>query len=204
MSETKTSIAWLFLLLLSGGKVYCAAGDDFTETVTLSGGKFRMGSSSADPKRGELAAKSVGVKPFVIDKYPVTNENFRKFIRAKKFKTEAEKFGWSFVFRTFVPEKVRSKIIQSVPVSSDLLYFETSASWRNFVLLRVKTSGGFLRLKFSGATRFALLSFYVDDFFFSSETSGRSTNNSRRRLSLFLYFCLFTLLVPAVDQTVDC
>lgn len=115
MSETKTSIAWLFLLLLSGGKVYCAAGDDFTETVTLSGGKFRMGSSSADPKRGELAAKSVGVKPFVIDKYPVTNENFRKFIRAKKFKTEAEKFGWSFVFRTFVPEKVRSKITQSVP-----------------------------------------------------------------------------------------
>lgn len=159
MSETKTSIAWLFLLLLSGGKVYCAAGDDFTETVTLSGGKFRMGSSSADPKRGELAAKSVGVKPFVIDKYPVTNENFRKFIRAKKIKTEAEKFGWSFVFRTFVPEKVRSKITQSVPVSSDLLYFETSASWRNFVLLRVKTSGGFLRLKFSGATRFALLSF---------------------------------------------
>lgn len=159
MSETKTSIAWLFLLLLSGGKVYCAAGDDFTETVTLSGGKFRMGSSSADPKRGELAAKSVGVKPFVIDKYPVTNENFRKFIRAKKFKTEAEKFGWSFVFRTFVPEKVRSKITQSVPVSSDLLYFETSASWRNFVLSRVKTSGGFLRLKFSGATRFALLSF---------------------------------------------
>lgn len=159
MSETKTSIAWLFLLLLSGGKVYCAAGDDFTETVTLSGGKFRMGSSSADPKRGELAAKSVGVKPFVIDKYPVTNENFRKFIRAKKFKTEAEKFGWSFVFRTFVPEKVRSKITQSVPVSSDLLYFEPSASWRNFVLSRVKTSGGFLRLKFSGATRFALLSF---------------------------------------------
>ena len=133
MSTRTAAIAWLYLVLLSGGKVYYTTGDDFTETVTLSGGKFRMGSSSADPKRGELAAKNVGVKPFVIDKYPVTNENFRKFIRAKKFKTEAERFGWSFVFRTFVPEKVRSKITQSVPVSIDTLYFKTRGNWRNFV-----------------------------------------------------------------------
>ena len=117
MSERTPSIACLFLLILLGENVYYTASDEFSETVTLSGGKFRMGSSSADTKRGELPAKIVGVKPFVIDKYPVTNENFRKFIRAKKFKTEAERFGWSFVFRTFVPEKVRSKITQSVPVS---------------------------------------------------------------------------------------
>ena len=90
--------------------------DGYNAAVTLLGGKFRMGSSSADTKRGELPTKTVGVKPFVIDKYPVTNENFRKFVRAKKFKTEAERFGWSFVFRTFVPEEVRSKITQSVPV----------------------------------------------------------------------------------------
>ncbi|XP_073232661.1 inactive C-alpha-formylglycine-generating enzyme 2-like [Porites lutea] len=89
--------------------------DGYNAAVTLLGGKFRMGSSSADTKRGELPTKTVGVKPFVIDKYPVTNENFRKFVRAKKFKTEAERFGWSFVFRTFVPEEVRSKITQSVP-----------------------------------------------------------------------------------------
>ena len=90
--------------------------DGYNAAVTLLGGKFRMGSSSADIKRGELPTKTVGVKPFVIDKYPVTNENFRKFVRAKKLKTEAERFGWSFVFRTFVPEEVRSKITQSVPV----------------------------------------------------------------------------------------
>lgn len=93
-----------------------ADSNDYNAAVTLSAGKFRMGSSSADPKRGELSAKTVGVKPFVIDKYPVTNENFRKFVRAKKFKTEAERFGWSFVFHSFVPEEVRSKITQSVPV----------------------------------------------------------------------------------------
>jgi len=106
-----------FLFILWSTDVSCAGSDDFSADVKLSGGKFRMGSPSADTKRGELPAKTVGVKPFVIDKYPVTNENFRKFVRAKKFKTEAERFGWSFVFRTFVPEEVRSKITQSVPVS---------------------------------------------------------------------------------------
>ena len=106
----------LLLFFLWSINVSSADSDDYNAAVTLSGGKFRMGSSSADTKRGELSAKTVGVKPFVIDKYPVTNENFRKFVRAQKFKTEAENFGWSFVFRTFVPEKVRSKITQSVPV----------------------------------------------------------------------------------------
>lgn len=111
------------LFILWGKNVSCAKSDEYSEDIKLSGGKFRMGSSSADTKRGELPAKTVGVKPFVIDKYPVTNENFRKFVRAKKFKTEAERFGWSFVFRTFVPEEVRSKITQSVPVSWVVLKF---------------------------------------------------------------------------------
>ena len=111
------------LFILWGKNVSCADSNEYSEDIKLSGGKFRMGSSSADTKRGELPAKTVGVKPFVIDKYPVTNQNFRKFVRAKKFKTEAERFGWSFVFRTFVPEEVRSKITQSVPVSWVVLKF---------------------------------------------------------------------------------
>ena len=114
---SKTDILCCFLFILWSISVAFVDSDEFSAAIKLSGGKFRMGSSSADTKRGELPAKTVGVKPFVIDKYPVTNENFRKFVRAKKFKTEAERFGWSFVFRTFVPDEVRSKITQSVPVS---------------------------------------------------------------------------------------
>ena len=109
--------SFLFLLRFFGIVNVSLENDDgYNAAVTLLGGKFLMGSSSADTKRGELSTKTVGIKPFVIDKYPVTNENFRKFVRAKKFKTEAERFGWSFVFRTFVPEEIRSKITQSVPV----------------------------------------------------------------------------------------
>ncbi|XP_067050299.1 inactive C-alpha-formylglycine-generating enzyme 2-like [Acropora muricata] len=106
-----------------------AANDEYNAEITLLGGKFRMGSQTADTKRGELSVKTVGLKPFVIDKYPVTNENFRKFIRAKKFKTEAERFGWSFVFHSFVSKEVRSKITQSVPGAPWWLPVE-HAYWR--------------------------------------------------------------------------
>lgn len=76
-----------------------------------------MGTDSEDGKDGERPSKVVNVKSFLIDKYPVTNENFRTFVREKKYKTDAEKFGWSFAFFSAVPEKTLAKIKQSVQVS---------------------------------------------------------------------------------------
>ncbi|KAK3749182.1 hypothetical protein QZH41_010369 [Actinostola sp. cb2023] len=84
------------------------------EMVKLKGGKSTVGTDAKDGKDGERPSKVVTVKPFLIDKYPVTNQNFRKFVREKKFKTDAEKFGWSFAFFSAVPEKTLSQIKKSV------------------------------------------------------------------------------------------
>jgi sulfatase modifying factor 1 len=35
---------------------------------------------------------------YYLDRYPVTNQSFGEFISATGYKTEAEKFGWSFIF----------------------------------------------------------------------------------------------------------
>ena len=43
------------------------------------------------------------VDPFFIDEAPVTNKEYAKFVRATYYETEAEKFGWSFVLCSFVP-----------------------------------------------------------------------------------------------------
>ena len=48
------------------------------------------------------------------DSGSVTNEEFRWFVREKKFKTESERFGWSFVFHSFVPEDVKAKMKEAV------------------------------------------------------------------------------------------
>lgn len=73
-----------------------------------------MGTSAADGKDGESPTKEVKIKPFKIDKCPVTNADFREFVRDQKYKTEAEKFGWSFVFQDFVSDELKSKVTQTI------------------------------------------------------------------------------------------
>ena len=41
----------------------------------------------------------------------------RDFVRAHKYKTEAEKFGWSFVFQDFVSVELKSKVTETIKVS---------------------------------------------------------------------------------------
>ncbi len=66
------------------------------EMIFFEGGTFMMGSDSGLPQ--ERPAHSVTVKPFRIDKSPVTVSQFRVFTEAANYKTEAEKFGDSGVF----------------------------------------------------------------------------------------------------------
>ncbi len=52
---------------------------------------------------GAVPPKVVRVEPFFMDEAPVTNKEFGKFVRATYYDTEAEKFGWSFVLSSFLP-----------------------------------------------------------------------------------------------------
>ena len=68
--------------------------------VLLDGGKFLMGTDDdigflAD---GEGPIREVVVGRFYIDECAVSNRQFERFVRATSYKTEAERFGWSFVF----------------------------------------------------------------------------------------------------------
>ncbi|MBN3322580.1 SUMF2 enzyme, partial [Atractosteus spatula] len=80
----------------------------------IPGGKFKMGTNAADGRDGESPVRDVAVGAFKIDTYPVTSADFREFVRAKKYKTEAETFGWSFVFQDFVSEELKSKVTQKI------------------------------------------------------------------------------------------
>ncbi|POI27782.1 hypothetical protein CIB84_008468 [Bambusicola thoracicus] len=97
--------------------------------VQLPGGKFQMGSSSMQSRDEEGPIREVTVKPFAIDKFPVTNRDFREFVREKKYKTEAEAFGWSFVFEDFVSEELKKKVTQKLESAPWWLPVE-KAFWR--------------------------------------------------------------------------
>ncbi|MBW6533852.1 MAG: formylglycine-generating enzyme family protein [Mariniphaga sp.] len=67
-----------------------------SEMVFFEGGTFLMGSETGLPN--EKPVHEVKIEPFHIDKTPVTIVQFKAFVEATGFKTEAEKFGDSGVF----------------------------------------------------------------------------------------------------------
>ena len=67
-----------------------------SEMIYFEGGSFLMGSDTGLPQ--ERPGHKVTLKPFYIDKTPVTVAQFRKFVSETNFKTEAEKFGDSGVY----------------------------------------------------------------------------------------------------------
>ncbi len=74
-----------------------------------------MGTEHPDgfPADGEGPVRRVFVDPFLMDCTPVTNEAFARFLTATQYRTEAERFGWSFVFEGDLPERLRSR--EAVP-----------------------------------------------------------------------------------------
>jgi formylglycine-generating enzyme required for sulfatase activity len=68
--------------------------------VRLEGGEFLMGTDGdyGFPADGEGPVHPVRVSPFWIDATTVTNEAFNAFVNATGYRTESERFGWSFVF----------------------------------------------------------------------------------------------------------
>ena len=77
-----------------------------SDLIDLPGGKFTMGTDgrygyAAD---GEGPAHEVVLSPFSIAGHAVTNEQFAGFVKATGRRTEAEEYGWSFVFGGLLPE----------------------------------------------------------------------------------------------------
>ncbi|KQR17695.1 formylglycine-generating enzyme family protein [Cellulomonas sp. Leaf334] len=74
--------------------------------VRLDGGPFVMGHDGPDgyPQDGEGPARTVTLSPFWIDPVAVSNTRFDAFVDATGHRTEAEEFGWSFVFAGLLPE----------------------------------------------------------------------------------------------------
>jgi formylglycine-generating enzyme len=74
--------------------------------VLLEGGEFVMGNTSpwAYPGDGEGPLRPVRVDPFRIDRHALSNAEFTTFLEKTNYVTEAERFGWSFVFAGLLPD----------------------------------------------------------------------------------------------------
>jgi sulfatase modifying factor 1 len=74
--------------------------------VKLDGGEFLMGSTHplAYPDDGEGPVRRVRVDPFEVEPRAVTNAGFARFVDGTGHVTDAERYGWSFVFAGLLPD----------------------------------------------------------------------------------------------------
>lgn len=86
-----------------------ASGPDLKGMVHIPGGRFRMGGNDPDafPADGEGPVREVQVGEFYIDAKAVTNAQFATFVKRTGYVTDAERFGWSYVFHQLVEPTAR-------------------------------------------------------------------------------------------------
>ncbi len=81
--------------------------------VRLAGGSFLMGTNDAlgFPEDGEGPVRKVTVDGFYVDAHSVTNAEFAVFVTATDYQTDAETFGYSYVFHLFVEPNLRKALL---------------------------------------------------------------------------------------------
>jgi formylglycine-generating enzyme required for sulfatase activity len=73
------------------------------KAIAIPGGMAEVGTDKPYiPLDGEGPVRHVRIRPFLIGATAVTNAEFAEFVAATGFVTEAERFGWSFVFHHYV------------------------------------------------------------------------------------------------------
>ena len=98
--------------------------------VTVPAGCFRIGDESewSYPGDGEAPVHEAELAEFRIDRHAVTNEQFGEFIGATGWQTDAERFGWSFVFGGLLPDEFPpTRGVQGAPWWRQVM----GADWRH-------------------------------------------------------------------------
>ncbi|HLR67436.1 MAG TPA: SUMF1/EgtB/PvdO family nonheme iron enzyme, partial [Virgibacillus sp.] len=99
--------------------------------IELPGGEFLMGTDGNEghPTDGEGPVRNVYLKPFAIDRYTVTNAQYLEFVNETNYITDAEKYGWSYVFHLLVSDDVKKQVV-STPRGTPWWYVVEGATWK--------------------------------------------------------------------------
>lgn len=101
--------------------------------IDLPGGTFLMGTDYAEafPDDGEGPVRAITLSSFRIDRYPVTNAVFSRFIEETGYRTEAEHFGWSFVFWAHIPASRLNELVEDTVAAAPWWCKVPGGTWRS-------------------------------------------------------------------------
>ncbi len=98
--------------------------------MAVPGGRFQIGDTSewAYPGDGEGPVHDAVLAPFRIDSVAVTNRRFAEFVADTGWRTDAERYGWSFVFGGLLPDEFPpTRGVESAPWWRQVM----GADWRH-------------------------------------------------------------------------
>ncbi|RCK68661.1 formylglycine-generating enzyme family protein [Desertihabitans brevis] len=100
--------------------------------VEIPAGEFWMGSEAAEvfPADGEGPVRRVSTGAFAIAAHAVTNADFAEFVEATGHRTEAERFGWSFVFHLLVHPAAADHVMEARVPGAPWWRGVRGATWR--------------------------------------------------------------------------
>lgn len=111
----------------------CAKSLDFSydDMVKIPGANYIIGTNEPIFQNDhESPERTIHINEFYIDKYEVSNAEFKKFVEATKYVTYAEKFGDSFVFQGHLSEKIKDAYSHSRVVSATWWYKINGTTWK--------------------------------------------------------------------------
>jgi formylglycine-generating enzyme required for sulfatase activity len=119
------------LRAVPGNRLDRVTGGSTEGMVKLDGGAFLMGTNSTEgfAADGEGPVREVALDPFYIDAAPVTNAQFAEFVRASGYRTEAERFEWSFVFQGHIPAERRMAVVNDTVLAAPWWCKVPGATW---------------------------------------------------------------------------
>jgi formylglycine-generating enzyme len=108
-----------------------AREETLARMVSLPGGTFLMGTENPEgfPTDGEGPVRAVTLDSFLMDRHSVTNALFGKFVAATGYKTEAERFGWSFVFWSHISKKRFAQLVEDTVAAAPWWCKVRGARW---------------------------------------------------------------------------
>lgn len=105
---------------------------EYPDMSLIPGGKYLMGTDEPHfPEDQESPERLVEIKDFYMDKYEVSNQKFREFVKATKYVTEAEKFGDSFLFKSLLSEEQQKELEDYRVAAAPWWYKVKGVTWRH-------------------------------------------------------------------------
>jgi len=103
-----------------------------SQMLSLPGGSFLMGTdyAGACPGDAEGPVREVTVSPFMIGACAVTNAEFAGFVSGTGYRTDAERYGWSFVFWSHIAESRFPEVVEDTAAATPWWCKVPDACWR--------------------------------------------------------------------------